>query len=60
MDSLKADRIEMMFKFMEYDNLTDNQHELIISFEEQYDNRGNLTDTQIDILSDIFKKAAEK
>ena len=54
------DRIEHIFKFMEYDQLTDAQHDLIISFEDQFKRRGYLSDKQIDILEDIFRRAAEK
>ena len=54
-----SDRIEMMFKFMAYDALSDAQHDLIASFESQYEMRGSLSDRQFEILSDIFKKANE-
>lgn len=57
---MNADKIEMMFKFMEYDYLTDAQHDLVLSFSEQFDNRGSLSDRQFEILSDIFQRAAEK
>jgi len=57
---MKADKIKMMLKLMEYDNLSDSQHSLIISFEEQFANRGSLTARQFEILSDIFEKAAGK
>jgi len=55
----RIERIDMMFKFMAYDALSDAQHDLIASFESQYEMRGSLSDRQFEILSDIFKKANE-
>jgi len=57
---MEREKIKMMFKLMEYDYLTDPQHDLVISFEEQFTNRGSLTARQFEILSDIFEKAAGK
>jgi len=54
------DRITHIFKFMEYDELTDAQHDLVESFEEQFNRRGTLSDRQLEILEDIFEKAAER
>ena len=54
----EKDRIEHVFLFMEYDNLTDAQHALVESFEEQFKRRGSLSERQIEILEDIFEKAA--
>ena len=56
---MDTDKIEMMFSLMEYDCLSDSQHDLVLSFSKQFDNRGNLSDRQFEILSDIFKRAAE-
>ena len=50
----------MMFKLMEYDELSEAQEKLVISFEEQFNNRGSLTARQFEILEDIFEKAAGK
>jgi len=55
----QRDRAEHIFKFMEYDQLTDSQHDLILDFETQFERRGWLSDRQMDILEDIFKQAAE-
>jgi hypothetical protein len=52
------DRIEHIFKFIEYDNLTDAQHDLVISFEQQFKRKGSLSDRQLEILEDIFERAA--
>ena len=53
------DRIQHIYDFMEWDNLTDAQHDLLISFESQWKRKGRLTDNQGEILEDIFKRAAE-
>lgn len=56
---MDTDKIKMMFDLMEYDYLTDAQHDLVISFNEQFNKWGKLSERQFDILSDIFKRAAE-
>jgi len=58
-DKTKA-RIEMMFKLMEYDNISDRQHDIIISLEESFINYGKLSEKQFDLLANIFKQAAER
>ena len=55
-----AERIDLLFRWMRYEELTDSQHDLIISFEEQYKARGSLTSRQLEILEDIFRQANEK
>ena len=59
-NQMDTDKIKMMFNLMEYDYLSESQHDLVISFEEQFNNRGSLTARQFEILSDIFEKAADK
>ena len=54
------DRIEHIILFMEYDNLSDAQGNLIISFEDQWRKKGYLSQSQFEILESIFKQAAEK
>jgi hypothetical protein len=54
------ERVKHILKFMEYDELTDAQHDLVVSFEEQFNRRGSLSEKQFDILEDIFDKAAAK
>ena len=56
----KKDRIEHIFQFMEYEELSEKQLNLIISFEKQYKDRSNLSEKQYDILEDIFAQAAGK
>lgn len=57
MKSTNLERIKHIFKFMEYDNLTDAQHDLIISFEKYFERWGKLSEKQIEILEGIFEKA---
>ena len=57
---MDTDRIEMLFRLMEYDELSDSQEKLVISFEEQFNNRGHLSARQLEILEDIFDQAAGK
>lgn len=56
---MNDDKTKMMFDLMEYDYLTDAQHDLVISFNEQFEKRGILSDRQFEILEDIFKRASE-
>lgn len=55
----QSDRIKHIFKYMEYDALTDAQHDLVVSFEDQFNRTGSLSDRQEEILEDIFRQAAE-
>ena len=50
---------EMMFKLMDYDHLSDAQHDLIISFESQFVRTGSLSYRQFEVLSNIFQQANE-
>jgi len=45
-----------IFKTIDTDKLTEAQESLIISFEEQFINKGWLSDRQMEILKDIFRK----
>ena len=53
-----AERIEHIFKFIESDNLSEAQVDLVISFEEQFQRRGRLSERQLEVLEDIFKQVA--
>ena len=48
----------MMFLLLEYDYLSEDQENLIISFEQQFLKKDYLTEPQQEILADIFEKAA--
>jgi len=52
------ERIDHIFKYMEWDNLSESQLDLIVSFEKQFKENGDLSEKQIEILEDIFSKAA--
>jgi hypothetical protein len=56
----RFERIEHIFKFMEYDVLKDNELDLVGSFESQWLSSGSLSDRQLEVLEDIFKQAAER
>lgn len=55
---MSRDEIQRLFDELDYDNLTDRQHELVESFEEQFERRGTLSDRQVEILEDIFDKVS--
>ncbi len=55
---MDKEKVKMMFKLMEYDVLSEAQHDLVISFEKQFQSWGGLSGRQCEILEDIFKKAA--
>lgn len=54
----ESDRIEHIFQFMEYDELSEKQLDLVESFESQFEKYGSLSDRQYEILEDIFDQAA--
>lgn len=51
-------RIEHIFKFLEYDSLSEKTHDLIISFENQWRKNGKLSERQIEVLEDIYRKTS--
>jgi len=59
MNQNQIDRIEHIFKFMEYSVITDDQCSLIVKYEEFYNKNSFLTDRQMEVLESIFKQAAE-
>ena len=54
------DRITHILNFMEYDQLTDAQHSLVVSLEEQFERKGTLSDKQMELLESIFERANER
>jgi hypothetical protein len=56
----RAARIQHCFAFMEWDVISDRQEHLLISYEEQFERLGDLTDRQCEVLESIFEEAAEK
>ena len=60
MNQKQIDRVDHIFLFMEYSEITDDQHSLVIKYEDYYKKNGYLTDRQMEVLESIFKQAAEK
>jgi hypothetical protein len=55
----KHSRIEHIFKFMEYDALTDWEDNFVANVETFYEDNNYLTGKQYDKLEEVFKRAAE-
>jgi len=55
----KNEEIEMMFQFMEWEYINEEAHNYVISYENQYNEKGYLTDPQIETLKSIFKQGNE-
>jgi hypothetical protein len=53
-------RIEHIFKYLDYEKLTDGQERLVISFHDQYLAKGYLSQRQEEVLEDIFRRANEQ
>jgi hypothetical protein len=45
---------------MEYDHLSEKQHDLVIKFEEWFNRFKSLSDAQYEVLESIFEQAASK
>lgn len=58
--SKQNDRIELIFKLMEYDNLTEWEEGFVESVEGQFNRKGFLTQDQYDKLEEVLQKAAER
>lgn len=52
----QIDRINHIYKFMEWDNLTDAEHNLLISFSARFSRSKFLSERQIEILENIFER----
>lgn len=53
---MDGDRIDHIFEFMEYNYLSDAQHDLVVKFEEDYERKGFLSVRQMEVLEDIFRQ----
>jgi hypothetical protein len=51
-----VDYVQELLEDIDYDQITEAQHDLVISFEEQFEKFGGLTEKQIEILEDIKKQ----
>ena len=56
----QEERIEMFFKFMEYDKLSDWEDSFVASVGEQYENRGTMTIAQFDKLEEVFERVNKR
>ena len=56
----QEERFEHIIQFLEYDQLSDNEHDWVVKFEESFNRKGYLSEREMEILEDIFKRAAEK
>ena len=58
-----SDRIKHIFDsidLMEGEEFTENEFNFIISVEEQFKEYGNLSDRQVEILEEIFRRAKSR
>lgn len=55
---IDKERIKHIFRFIKFGALSEAQENLVINFEEQFLDRGRLSDRQVEILEDIFRRAA--
>ena len=56
----QEDRILHIIQFMEYDSLSDGQHDWIVKLEEKFNKYDYLSEREMEILEDIFKQGNEK
>jgi hypothetical protein len=54
---MTRDQIRQCFDLMNYDVLTDAQHTLVISFEDQFNRDGKLSERQCEVLDEIFRRS---
>jgi len=57
---MRDERIAHIFRYLEYDSLTEWEDDFILSVSEQYERKGSLTERQLEVLENIFRKAAER
>ena len=56
----RFNRIEHIFKFIEYEKLNDWEDRFVASVSDQFDKRGTLTDNQYDKLEEVFERSTER
>lgn len=52
-----ADNVKILLKLMEWNRLSDRELDLLESFQEQFEAKGQLSDAQFEALNDIFDRA---
>lgn len=60
MDAKKKESVKRMFEILKLCSVSIKQEELLESFEEQFNERGTLSDRQLNILMDIYERAESK
>jgi len=60
LDKQTHDRVEHIFKFLEYDKLTDWEDNFVVSVSGQFERSGFLSKKQLEILERIFKQSEER
>jgi len=53
-------RVEWLIKHMRYEHLSEGQHNLVIKFEEIFNQKGELSKNRINVLENIFQQAEDK
>ena len=49
-------RITHVLAFMDYNNLSEKEEELIVSFKKQFEKKKSLSDEQVRILEEIYER----
>lgn len=57
MDERKKESVRRMIKILKLCHLSIRQEDLIESYERQFEERGTLSERQVDILMDIYERA---
>jgi hypothetical protein len=57
---MEQDEVEMMFKYMEYEALTDWEDHFIADISDYFTVKHDLTEKQFEKLKEVFKRAAER
>jgi len=57
---LTKEQIKQAFDFIDYDNLSDAQYNLVLSFAEQWEKRGTLSERQCEALQSICRQSVAK
>ena len=53
---MDAARIKHIFEWVDWDKFTDWENEFLISVEEQFKNKGYLSEKQVEVLERIYKQ----
>jgi hypothetical protein len=56
----EQDEVEMMFKLMEYEVLTDWEDHFVVDVSDHFTVKHDLTEKQFEKLREVFERAAER